>query len=451
MATTKKPDEKEAPKKEAPKKTVKKVAKKVAKTAPKKAPKKDATEAKGSKASSPLLQARSMLKEAFKNTDWHTDLDPKQARKSQDVLSTGSIVINHLIGGKLNAHGVAPCPGLPKRRILNLYGKEGSGKTTLALETSAETIRNGGTVCYVDWEHEIVPEYAMALGVPIGDPSKFMLCQPDTLDEGVAIVWTMASAGVDLIVLDSVGAGVPKAYFEKSIKETADQGRVGMNAAVWSAFLPKLKARISKTGTTIIGISQIRDAINVQGYGDKFTVQGGKAWKFYSAVRMRLQPMGIEKASEYSAVINKTADRVVGSKIKVKLDKCKVSPQQGNEEVFYIRYGEGIDDLRSLIEIGIAHKLIRKSGAWFYWTDPEGTEIGKQGMEKFRGLFADDPKLQKILQKQVLPYLGAAGTPGDEPEDELDLFGADVFQNNEELKEILGAISGTDETPDETA
>jgi recombination protein RecA len=432
------------PKKTAKKKTAKKAAKKTAKKAAKK------TAKKGGKASSPLLQAKSMLQDALKHTEWQTDLDPKRAKQSLEVLSTGSIVINHLIGGKLNAHGVAPCPGVPRSRILNLYGKEGSGKTTLALETSAETIRNGGTVCYIDWEHEIVPDYAMALGVPIGDPSKFMLCQPDTLDEGVAILWTMASAGVSLIVLDSVGAGVPKAYFEKSIKETAEMGRLGMNAAVWSAFLPKLKARISRTGTTLIGISQIRDSVNTTGYGDKFTVQGGKAWKFYSAVRMRLQPIATEKASEYSAVINKAADRVVGSKIKVKLDKCKVSPQQGNEEIFYIRYGEGIDDLRSLIEIGIAHKLIRKSGSWFEWTDPNGENFRHQGMENFRGAFANDANLQKILQKQVLPYLGAAEGSGDDADDEDELFGGDSFQNDAELKEILGAISGED-PPDETA
>jgi len=454
MATTKTPAKKPAAKKAAKKatkttvapKVAKKAAKKTAKKATKKATKK-AAKKKGGKASSPLLQAKGMLKDALKTTEWQTNLDPKQAKQSQEVLSTGSVVINHLIGGKLNAHGVAPCPGIPKGRILNLYGKEGSGKTTLALEASAETIRNGGTVCYIDWEHEIVPEYAMALGVPIGDESRFMLCQPDTLDEGVIILWTMASAGVDLIVLDSVGAGVPKAYFEKSIKETADQGRVGMNAAVWSAFLPKLKGRIRRTGTAIIGISQIRDAINTMGYGEKFTVQGGKAWKFYSAVRMRLQPMGIEKASEYSAVINKSADRVVGSKIKVKLDKCKVSPQQGNEEMFYIRYGEGIDDLRSFIEIGIAHKLIRKKGAWYYWVDPEGEEHGKQGMEKFRALFSENAAFQKILQKQVLPYLGAAGTPGDDIDEEE--FSPESFQNSEELKEILGALSGSDEPVDQ--
>jgi len=360
-----------------------------------------------------------------------------------DVLSTGSMVLNHLIGGKLNNHGVAPCPGVPRGKILNLYGPEGSGKTTIALQTSVETIAAGGTVCYIDWEHEIVPEYAMALGVPIGDPDKFLLVQPDTLDDGVAILWTMATHGVDLIVLDSVGAGVPKAFFEKSIKDTATQGRVGMNAAVWSAFLPKLKARISKTRTAIIGISQMRDAINTTGYGDKHTVQGGKAWKYYSALRVRLKKIGTEKASQYSALSAKTDNRVVGAKIRAKLDKCKVSAQQGNEEDFYIRWGFGVDDLRSLIEIGLAHNVVRKKGAWYYWINPDGDETGKNGMEKLRGFFDKDAQARKALERQVKPYMasGGSGDGTDDEDDELDLFGGEPFQDDSELKDILSSIS----------
>jgi len=404
---------------------------------------------KGGKSSSPLAAGRALLKSALKGDDYVVDLDPKQAKQPMEVLSTGSIVLNHLIGGKLNAHGVAPCPGVPHGKIMNLYGPEGSGKTTIALQTAAEATRAGGTVCYIDWEHEIVPEYAMALGVPIGNPDKFMLMQPDTLDDGVAIIWTMATHGVTLIVLDSVGAGVPKAYFEKSIKETAAQGRVGMNAAVWSAFLPKLKARISKTKTAVIGISQMRDSINTMGYGDQFTVQGGKAWKYYSALRMRLKKVGTEKASEYSALSNKTDNRVVGAKIRAKLDKCKVSPQQGNEEDLYIRWGLGVDDLRSLIEIGLAHNLIRKKGTWYYWVDPSGEEHSGQGMEKFRRFFDKAPDMRKALEKQVKPYMAAGGSDdGDDDEDELDLFGAESFQNDAELKDLLSSISTTDESDD---
>jgi recombination protein RecA len=428
------------PKKPTEKPAAKKTAKKAAKK--KTAVKKKTTKKGGKKKSSnPLAAGRALLKTALSG-DYVVDLDPKSARKSMDVLSTGSRVLNHLIGGKLNAHGVPPCPGVPRGKILNLYGPEGSGKTTIALQTAVETIKQGGTVCYVDWEHEIVPEYAMALGVPIGDPDKFMLVQPDTLDDGVAIVWTMATHGVDLIVLDSVGAGVPKAFFEKSLKDTAAQGRVGMNAAVWSAFLPRLKGRINKTKSAVIGIAQMRDSINTMGYGDQFTVQGGKAWKYYSALRVRLKKVGTEKASQYSALSAKTDNRVVGAKIRAKLDKCKVSAQQGNEEDFYIRWGLGVDDLRSLIEIGLAHNVIKKKGAWYRWIDIEGEEVGKNGMEKLRGFFDTNAQALKLLERQVMPFMAVGGSDdGADDEDELDLFGAEPFQDDSELKDILSSIS----------
>lgn len=399
-----------------------------------------------SKKGSPLAQARSVLNENLKNNEWHTNLDPKSAAKSFPCLSTGSIIIDHLIGGKPNRHGVPPCPGFPKSRITNLYGHEGSGKTTIALTSAATTIKAGGTVCYIDWEHEIVPDYAMSLGVPIGDEDRFMLCQPDTLDDGFKILWVMATAGIDLIVLDSVGAGVPKAYFEKKINETADQGRVGMNAAMWSQFLPKIKARIAKTGTAILGISQIRDAINTMGYGDKITVQGGKAWKFYSAIRMKLQKVNTEKATGYSALTNKSEDRVTGAKVRAKLDKCKMSPQQGNEEDFYIRWGDGIDDVRSLLEIAIAHRLATKSGSTFSWTDPEGNQHKRAGMEKFREIFLSDAKLMKALEKQVRPYLalgGVSSVGAASDDDDEDLFDDEPLLDSAdaEIEDILADIA----------
>lgn len=421
------------PKKKVSKKTSDDTPAVAAKAEPKKAPVKKLSK---------IAQATEMLAKALKGRDWIATLDPKAAKQSIPNLGTGSLIINYLIGGRPNNAGVAPCPGWPRGRIVNLYGHEGSGKTTLALQTAADTIRAGGCVCYIDWEHEIVPSYAAALGVPIFDEQKFILCQPDTLDEGIAILWTMATAGIDLIVLDSVGAGVPKAYFDKKIEETADQGRVGMNAAVWSQFLPKLKGRISKTNTTVLGISQIRDAINKMGYGEQITVQGGKAWKFYSAVRMKLQKVQTETASDYSGITNAAEKRVVGAKVKAKLDKCKVSAQQGNEETFYIRWGAGIDDARSLIEIALAHRLAHKSGATYSWTDPEGNSHKKAGMENFRAVF-EDTKLLKALEKQVRPYMGAqtksVGDTGvDIDEEEADLFGdEDVKQD---LAQVMAGI-----------
>jgi len=422
----------------------KKMTKKATKKTTKKATKKI------TKQSNPLSQAKSLLQKALKSTDWHTDLDPKSARKSLETFSTGSIVINHLIGGKPNDRGIPPCPGVPKGRILNLYGHESSGKTTIALQTSVETIKAGGTVCYIDWEHEIVPDYAMELGIPIGDETKFMLCQPDTLDDGVAILWTMASAGVSLIVLDSVGAGVPKAYFNKPIAETAEQARLGLNAAVWSQFLPKLKGRIATTKTAVLGISQTRAAINTTGYGETITVQGGWAWKFYSAVRMKLKKIATEKASEYSPLTNKHDNRVVGAKIRVKLDKCKVSRQQGNEEDVYIRWGYGVDDLRSLIEIGVAHRLVRKDGSWFTWVTPDGEEIRYQGMENFRGFFVERAEIRKTLERQVRPYMTVRSSDHEDIMDEEEVFvgGSDLKTNDAEIQDILASIS-TEAPPEE--
>lgn len=316
--------------------------------------------------------------------------------------------------------------------------------STLALTAAATTCRNGGVVGYIDWEHEIVPDYAHALGVPIGDKDKFMLCQPDTLDDGIAILWTLATAGVDLIVLDSVGAGVPKKYFEKSIAETADGGRVGMVAAVWSQFLPKLKTRISKTHSHVIGISQIRANIDTKSaYGDTTTVQGGKAWKFYSALRMKLTRISSEKATDYSSLTNKSEARVIGAVIKAKLEKCKVSSQQGNEEIMYIRWGEGIDDLRSLIEIGAAHRVVKKGGSWIEWTTPDGDQVRLQGMDKFRAAILGDAKLRKALEKQVKPYMASGGkTGGDSAEEDDEVFDAEALLGDDELKDILGSISG---------
>jgi recombination protein RecA len=423
--------------KKTPKKTAKKKAAK--KTTKKKATKR--TSKKSSKKStSKLGEMKAIVTQALKNEDWKANLDPGMAKRSMPHYPTGSIIIDHLIGGKPNKWGVPPCPGVPKGRILNLYGHEGSGKTTLALTMAAEVIKNGGCVLYIDWEHAIAPEYALELGVPIGDEDRFMLAAPDTLDEGLTLMWVAASKGVELIVLDSVGAGVPKKFYEKSISELGEQGRIGLNAAVWSQFLPKVKGRIAKTGTSIIGISQMRSNINAMGYGEQFTVQGGKSWRYFSALRMKLQRIKTEKSTDYSALTNKSEERVTGAVIKAKLDKCKVSPQQGNEEKFYIRWGEGIDDLRSLIEIAKAHGLVRKSGAWLYWTDPEGEEHGKQGMERFRAMFAEDERYQKVLERQVQPYIASNGSPVLDDDDELD--GEDT---SAELAEIMGSISNLNE------
>jgi recombination protein RecA len=381
---------------------------------------------------SPLLAAMSTLDKTLKTKDWRTDLDPASLRESLPHIPSGSIVVDYLIGGKKNNMGVAPCPGVPRGRILQLYGHEGAGKTTLALTMAASTIEAGGTVLYIDWENEIVPYYAEALGVPIADKTKFMLSQPETLEDGMVVAYTAAKHGVDLVVFDSVAAGVPRKLLEGKLDEVANIGQVGLLAALWSKFLPKLKATVNKTGTAVIGISQLREKINTSGYGAETSdTQGGRAWKFYSALRMKLQRIKTEKTKVVNNLKNITEDRVTGAQIKVKLDKCKVSPQQGNEEVMYIRQGEGIDDYRTIIEIGVAHNIVKKSGAWIEWTNTKTDETYKtQGMEKFRKCMIETEGAMQALYEQVLPYLGATVTP---VEDEADA--------DEDLSAMFDALS----------
>ncbi len=350
-----------------------------------------------------------ILDKALKKKDWKVDLDPESLSESLPHIPTGSIVLDRLIGGIPNVKGIQPCPGMPRGKIMQLYGTEGAGKTTTALEIAASTCDSGGRVVYIDWEHEIVPDYAESLGVPVTDRNQFLLCQPETLEEGMVISFIMAKAGVDLIVFDSIAAGIPKKLLEKKIDEVADTGQVGLVARLWSGFLPKLKECITKTNTAVIGISQVREKINTMGYGgDTTDTQGGRAWKFWAAIRMRLTRIAQEKSTRVNRLTNKTEKYVFGSKVKAKLDKCKVSSQQGNEEVFYIRQGEGFDDIRTIIEVAIAHNVVKKAGAWYTWVNGDMT-VKAQGMDDLRDQLMGIEGSFDELYERIEPFLLARG------------------------------------------
>lgn len=331
-------------------------------------------------------------------------LDVDAASESLPHIPTGSTVLDRLIGGIPNAKGVQPCPGMPRGKMMQLYGDEGAGKTTTALEIAASTCDSGGRVVYIDWEHEIVPDYAEALRVPVADAAQFLLYQPDTLEEGLGLAYSMAQAGVDLIIFDSVGAGIPQKALEGGLDAITEEEQIGELSRVWSRFLPRLKSMIGKSQTAVIGISQVREKITA-GYGDKTGVQGGRAWKFFSAIRMRLTRIAQEKGNSTDRVTNKVEKVVVGSKVKAKLDKCKVSPHQGHEAVFYTRHGEGFDDIRSVIEVAIAHNAIKKSGAWLTWANPGGEEIKARGVEDFREQVLAQRTAVDVLYEQVEPFL----------------------------------------------
>jgi len=373
-------------------------------------------------ASNALAAAREYLtqKKGREFTDARAELSDASLQEALPHVPTGSDVVDYLIGGEANSFGVAPCPGWPAGRVSQIWGHESAGKTTLCLETAASVCQAGGTVLFVDWENDIVPDYAAALGVPVTDPDRFELLQPDTLEDGVKFAMTYAAAGVDLIIFDSVGAAVPRRIAERDALDVAEQGKVAELQSVWSQELPNLKKTIRKSGTTVIGISQIRATMNT-GPGAKSKPQGGNAWKFYASVRLELRRVQNEKAREHNALTHKTDERVVGGIIKCKAVKCKVSRSQGREEIFYIRWGEGIDNVRTMIEIASSHGIIKKTGSWLAWGDCPGGPLKLQGTEKMRSHMITNPEHYDALRERVIPLLGtgAADAFVDEDEDAL--------------------------------
>lgn len=365
-----------------------------------------------------LAMAKKMLPDVVKTS--FVELDPDAMTESLPHLPTGSIIVDYLIGGEPNKRGVAPCPGLPRGRVAQVWGHESAGKTTLALTAAATVCARGGTVLYVDWENDIVPDYAEALGVPILDPERFQLHQPETLEDGIKLAMVFAQAGVDLIVFDSIGSAIPARIANRDESEAGEQSRVGEEQQVWSRELPNLKRVINQKGTCVFGISQVRSKIGMTGYGPTTQPQGGNAWKFYSAVRLELTRVKSETAKVTNALTNKSDDRVIGGIIQCKVIKCKLSKSQGRKEQFYIRWGEGIDDRRSILEVAVANGLIKRSGNWLSWTAPDGRELRHNGMEAFRKDLLKNPDNFNVLVQAVLPLLsgGLAADDGVEYEED---------------------------------
>ncbi len=382
-----------------------------------------------------LAGAEKALKKPKK--EFIVPLDSDLLEESLPHLPTGSLIIDFLIGGEMNALGVRPCPGLPRGRVAQIWGHESAGKTTLALTAAATTCANGGTVVYIDWENDIVPDYAAALGVPVTDPDRFVLAQPDTLEDGVKIAMIAAAAGIDLIVFDSVGAAVPSRIANRDLADVGEQSRVGELQAVWSQELPNLKRVIAKKGGCILGISQIRSKISTgpSHGGPQTQPQGGNAWKFYSSVRLELRRIKQESAKLFNVLTHKTDDRITGVVIRAKVVKCQLSKSQGREELFYIRWGEGIDDVRSVMEIASSHGIINKAGSWYSASLPSG-ELKVQGTNGFLDHLKANPEDFAALYNQVIPLLGQR------------TFGADELEDLDNVAELLAEVEEASKGPE---
>ena len=291
-----------------------------------------------------------------------------------DVISTGSINIDMALG----------VGGVPKGRIIEVYGAESSGKTTIALHVVAQAQKNNGIVAYIDAEHALDPEYAKALGVNVDE---LLISQPDYGEQALAIAEMLVNSNaVDLIVVDSVAALVPKAEIDG---EMSDQ-QMGLQARLMSKALRKLTASLNKSKTTLIFINQIRDKIGGFGFGSQTTTTGGKALKFYASVRMEVKKLGNVKQG----------DEVIGNETLVKITKNKVAPPF-KEASFQIMYGKGITRIGEIFELALDNDIVSKSGAWFSFGD---IRLG-QGKENVKTRLENEEDLFKQIEEKVLEVL----------------------------------------------
>ncbi|WP_306632554.1 recombinase RecA [Arthrobacter sp. B1I2] len=319
-----------------------------------------------------------------------------EVRAPIEVIPTGSIALDVALG----------IGGLPRGRVVEIYGPESSGKTTVALHAVANAQRLGGIAAFIDAEHALDPEYAAKLGV---DTDALLVSQPDTGEQALEIMDMLIGSGsLDVIVIDSVAALVPRAEIEGDMGDS----HVGLQARLMSQALRKITGRLSQTKTTAIFINQLREKIGVF-FGSPETTTGGKALKFYASIRIDVRRIQTLKEGADS----------VGNRTKAKIVKNKMAPPFKVAE-FDIIYGQGISREGGIIDMGVEHGIIKKSGSWFTY---DGDQLG-QGMENSRRFLRDNPELAAELERLIKEKLGVGVKPAvEESKDAPKLKAVDGF------------------------
>jgi len=308
--------------------------------------------------------------------------------KDIQVVSTGSLGLDIALG----------VGGLPRGRVVEIYGPESSGKTTLTLQVIAEMQKLGGTAAFIDAEHALDPQYAQKLGVNVSD---LLISQPDNGEQALEIADMLVRSGsVDIVVVDSVAALTPKAEIEGEMGDS----HMGLQAPLMSQALRKLTGNIKRTNTLVIFINQIRMKIGVM-FGTPETTTGGNALKFYASVRLDIRRTGAIKKGE----------EVVGSETRVKVVKNKVAPPFKQAE-FDILYGEGISREGEIVELGVANKIVEKSGAWYSY---KGEKIG-QGKDNSREYLKEHKDIAAEIEGKVRAAVGVSGLPATVDPDTVD-------------------------------
>jgi recombination protein RecA len=309
----------------------------------------------------------------------------EEGRAPIEVIPTGSIALDVALG----------IGGYPKGRIVEIYGPESSGKTTVALHAVANAQRGGGIAAFIDAEHALDPDYAKALGV---DTDALLVSQPDTGEQALEIADMLIRSGaLDILVIDSVAALVPRAEIEGEMGDS----HVGLQARLMSQALRKITGALNNSGTTAIFINQLREKVGVM-FGSPETTTGGKALKFYASVRLDVRRIETMKDS----------GEAVGNRTRVKVVKNKVAPPFKQAE-FDILYGQGISREGSLIDMGVEQSILRKSGAWYTY---EGDQLG-QGKENARRFLRENPDVANEIEKRIKERLGIGATLDAVPEE----------------------------------
>ncbi len=334
-------------------------------------------------------------------------LDPGQAQSQIEAISTGSIGLDIALG----------IGGVPRGRVIEIYGPESSGKTTLTLHVAAETQRKGGTVVFIDAEHALDLSYAARLGV---DTHRLLVSQPDSGEQALDIVETLVrSNAVDLVVVDSVAALVPQAELEGEMGDSLP----GLQARLMSQAMRKLTAAVAKTKTTVIFINQLRMKIGVM-FGSPETTAGGNALKFYSSVRLDIRRIAAIKEKE----------EVIGNRTKVKIVKNKVAPPFREVE-FDIIYNEGISQVGEIVDLGVDHGVIDKAGAWYTF---QGERIG-QGRENTKQFLKEHEDIRLQIRTLIFDSIGLG--PNRAPA----VNGAAGDEGNAALRVVAGRGNGNEE------
>ncbi|WDD95183.1 recombinase RecA [Burkholderia sp. FERM BP-3421] len=302
-----------------------------------------------------------------------------EAVEDIQVVSTGSLGLDIALG----------VGGLPRGRVVEIYGPESSGKTTLTLQVIAEMQKLGGTAAFIDAEHALDVQYAGKLGVNV---QELLISQPDTGEQALEIVDALVRSGsIDMIVIDSVAALVPKAEIEGEMGDSLP----GLQARLMSQALRKLTGTIKRTNCLVVFINQIRMKIGVM-FGNPETTTGGNALKFYSSVRLDIRRIGSIKKN----------DEVIGNETRVKVVKNKVSPPF-REAIFDILYGEGISRQGEIIDLGVQAKIVDKAGAWYSYN---GEKIG-QGKDNAREFLRENPEIAREIENRIRESLGVSAMP----------------------------------------